>query len=344
MVYICMLEAVGLSQPMHPFAAITIRGLYEEAACIIRGNNEQYCPENGIQETTKLDRCWGGRCTAHTHFCASMRVATFEEHTSRDPNTNALQVKMIPIWERKRAQHSCCHYPETESVWDSRWAHIQLLDEDTLNRNDVLASFDLDLHNKTGGEVEFVLPEQDSDGTHVTNNITIKVATFWHRPMEYEVSHEFDADPLRWSSVGLSVTASDPPWETHREFDGRFGNLHAELITEVEEQVLDKEAHLRMEQDPELFDQIQSIHEAQEERDRLEKEWEESLQLRTEAPARAQRSDATFARTATAFGIGAAALAFAAYRRHVRTNGHYARSLLGDGAVSSSEQVPGASL
>jgi len=88
----------------------------------------------------------------------------------------------------------------------------------------------------------------------------------------------------------------------------------------------------------------ETADEAQEERDRLEKEWEESLQLRTEAPARAQRSDATFARTATAFGIGAAALAFAAYRRHVRTNGHYARSLLGDGAVSSSEQVPGASL
>jgi hypothetical protein len=344
MVYICMLEAGELSQPMHPFAAITIKGLYEEAACIIRGNNEHYCPDSGLEETSKSKSCWGGHCTAHTRFCASMRVATFREQTTRDPSTNALQVEMVPSWERKRAPHSCCHYPETEAVWESRWAHIQLLDEDTLNRNDVLASFDLDLQNKAVGEFEFVLPEQDSDGAQVTNNITIRVATFWHRPMEYEVSHEFDADPRRWSSVGLSVTASDPPWETHREFDGRFGNLHVELITDTEEQVLDKEAHLRMDPDPELTDKIISIHEADAERERLEKEWEASLKLRADTNARVERSGSTFARTATIFGIGAAALALVAYRRHVRVNGHYARSLLGHGAVSSSEQVPGASL
>jgi hypothetical protein len=340
MVYICMLEAGRLSQPMHPFAAITIKNLYEESACIIRGNNEEYCPINGLQDLVKSDSCWGGRCTAHTHFCASMRVATFQEQTTRDPSTNALQVKMIPTWERKRAQHSCCHFPDTESVWDSRWAHIRLLDEDTMNRNDVLASFDLDLQNKTGGEVEVVLPEESSDGALVTNNITIKVATFWHRPMEYELSHEFDADPLRWSSVGLSVTASDPPWETHREFDGRFGNLHAELITEDEEQELEEDAHLEMKVDPELEDHILSLQEADKERERMEKEWAASLELKADPAARDQRSGSTFARTASVLGIGAAALALVAYRQHVRANGHNARALLGHGAVSSSELAP----
>uniref|UniRef100_X5DAH7 Uncharacterized protein n=2 Tax=Eukaryota TaxID=2759 RepID=X5DAH7_9EUKA len=333
---------------MHPFAAITIKGLYEDAACIIPGNNEQYCPRGPHNEDSPVQHCWGGHCASHTSFCSSMRVAHFNRETHRDPINNKLQVKMTPVWETKRAQHTCCHYPETEGVWDSRWARVDLYDEDTLNANDYLAGFDLDLQNKTGGEFEFVVPEHKEDMSIAGNNITMKVATFWHRPMEYQISHEFDRDPRRWSSAGLSVTSSDPPWEVHREFDGRFGNLHAEQITEEDEEVLDKEAHLRMEQDPDLANKVKAVQEAQEERDRIEAQWEESLvdayELKSQPAAGASSGASVFSGITGFLGIAAAVFALIAYRRRSTGDGSSGRSLLGDGAVSSSNDPVGTAL
>jgi len=179
-----------LSEPMQPFAAMTIKGLYEDAACIVPGNNERYCPVGAHDEHgSKTQRCWGGHCVSHTDFCAETQVATFERQEKRDPKTGHLEVKQVPRWEHKHVPHLCCHYPETEAVWDSRWARINLYDEDTFGGNDYLGGVDLDLQNKTGGEFEFTVAEHADDFSLKGNNFTMKVATFWHRPMEFEVQY-----------------------------------------------------------------------------------------------------------------------------------------------------------
>lgn len=349
MVYICMLYAGQFSEPLQPFASMKIRGLYEDSACIVPGNTETYCPTGSHDEhgNSKVQGCWGAHCVSHTNFCASMPVAKFAKKELRDPKTNKPKTTMEPTWEYVKTQHTCCHYPETEDVWENRWARIDLWDEDTFGGNDYLGGLDLDLQQKTDANFTFSVMEHKEDFSLTGNNITVKVATFWHRPANFQVSHEWDADPSHWSSLGLSVTSSDPPWEAHHEFDGRFGNLRVKdaAVQDTAAATVKEDAY-EMEQDQDMQSRMKRIKEAQEARDRMKAEWEGSeedisyddydtgIELKADLPAHAA-SRASWAQPAVWLGLGAAALGFLAYRHHAR-DGLDAGSLLSEGAAGRS--------
>lgn len=312
MVYICLLHAGRFSEAIQPFASMTIKGLYEDAACIVPGNNEKYCPND-----PQKSECYASTCVSGTDFCATEQVATFARQEKRDKKTNELSIKYEPTWHREKRQHTCCHYPETEAVWDSQWARIDLWDEDALGGNDYLGGLDLDLQNKADANFTFVVAEHEEDFSLKGNNITVEVATFWHKPMDFAVSHEWDASPKHWSSLGLSVTASGPPWEVHKEFDGTFGNLRFEEVDEfVFESEADKQA---LAQDAAMNERYERIEEAKESQKRMKEDWDESVadyRLRTEPTRRT--ASATLAPAAALLAVGAAALAVVARRRAAR--------------------------
>lgn len=119
------------AQPLH-----AVPNLYGSGKgwCMVAGHRTADCPVNAT-----YDGLYWPRESVHleeTRWCSTEKAAIWEEADG----------DLKPVWVDQRFQGTCCHYPATAEVWEARYVKVNVYDEDNWNSNDLLGSFEVDLH------------------------------------------------------------------------------------------------------------------------------------------------------------------------------------------------------
>ncbi|EOD41263.1 hypothetical protein EMIHUDRAFT_420714 [Emiliania huxleyi CCMP1516] len=223
MVYICLLHAGKFSTPVQPYASVTLEGEWGTSSCIVRGRDVRHCPRDKAQGRHK---CWERECLDETDFCAAEWRTNWTEATKKSfwgYDLNATEVQ--PRWHKEEMAHTCCHFPPALNLlkasrdadgWDAARARVDLWDEDWLNSNDYLGGAWVPIEHTTAREaLDLNIEEHKEDHSLSGRNLSLRVLVSWPRPGGFAVSREWNTEPRRWISSGMSATTADPPWEEH---------------------------------------------------------------------------------------------------------------------------------
>jgi len=194
------------AQPLH-----AVPNLYGSGKgwCMVAGHRTADCPVNAT-----YDGLYWPRESVHleeTRWCSTEKAAIWEEADG----------DLKPVWVDQKFQGTCCHYPATAEVWEARYVKVNVYDEDNWNSNDLLGSFEVDLHELSAAshfattDRDYDVIELDVKGRPTRSLFTVKVRVTWEHPVEHAISTVWDTKPLKWDPYGVSVSAANAPWEVH---------------------------------------------------------------------------------------------------------------------------------